>query len=104
MQASRLKRLLFDPFSLFQNNFVLSEVDIGRCDVVEALVETQMVVVIDEGRDLRLEVAGQEVVFQQDAVLEGLMSAFDLALGLRMIWRTARVLYPIVLQPFGQIT
>ena len=63
-----------------------------------------VVVVIYESRDLRLEVAGQEVVFQQDAVLEGLMPAFDLALGLRMVRRTARVLYAFVLQPFGEIT
>ena len=63
-----------------------------------------MVVVIDEGLDLGLEIARQEVVFQQDAVLEGLMPAFDLALGLRMAGRTARVLYAFVLQPFGQIT
>jgi hypothetical protein len=40
--------------------------------------------VLDEGLDLGLEVAGQEVVFQQDAVLEGLVPALDLALGLRM--------------------
>ena len=47
---------------------------------------TLMVVVLDEGLDLGLKVAGQEVVFQQDAVLEGLVPALDLALGLRMAW------------------
>lgn len=41
-----------------------------------------MVVMLDEGADLGLEVSGQEVVFQQDAVLEGLVPALDLALGL----------------------
>ena len=52
----------------------------------------QVIVVIDKGRDLRLEIARQVVVFQQDAVLEGLVPAFDLALGLRVI--RARPLNP----------
>jgi hypothetical protein len=43
-----------------------------------------VVVVLDEGFDLGLEVAGQEVVFQQDAVFQDLVPALDLALGLRM--------------------
>ena len=41
-------------------------------------------------------------MFQQDAVLQGLMPAFDLALGLGVVWRTARVLHAFVLQPFSQ--
>ena len=41
-----------------------------------------VIVVLDEGLDLGLEVAGQEVVLEQDAVLQGLMPAFDLSLGL----------------------
>ncbi len=45
---------------------------------------TLVVVVLDEGVDLGLEVAGQEVVFEQDAVLQGLVPALDLALGLGM--------------------
>ena len=71
-----------------------------------------MVVMIDEGFDLGFKDAGQEVVFQQDAVLQSLMpsrqrrahrTTFDLALGLRMIWRTAGVLHAFVLQPFSQL-
>jgi len=41
-----------------------------------------MVIVIDKGFDLSFEITGQEVVFQQNAVLQGLMPPFDLALGL----------------------
>ena len=63
-----------------------------------------VVVVIDEGFDLGFEITGQEVVFQQNAVLEGLMPAFDLALGLGMIGRSARVLHAFALQPFSQFT
>ena len=61
-----------------------------------------MVVVIDEGFNLRFEITGQEVVFQQNAVLQGLMPALDLTLGLGMIGRSARVLHTIALQPFRQ--
>jgi len=59
-----------------------------------------MTVMIDEG----FEIARQEVVFQQDAVLQSLMSALDLALGSRMIRRAARLLHGVALQLFGQIT
>ena len=61
-----------------------------------------MVVVVDEGFNLSFEITWQEVVFQQNAVLQGLMPTFDLALGLGMIRRTARVLHAFVLQPFRQ--
>ena len=62
-----------------------------------------VVVVIDEGFDLGFEITWQEVILQQDAVLQCLMPTFDLTLGLRMIRRTARVLHPLVLQPFSQL-
>ena len=45
---------------------------------------TPVVVVIDEVVDLGLEVAGQIVALQQDAVLQCLVPALDLALGLGM--------------------
>lgn len=38
----------------------------------------------EEGSDLGLEIAGREVVFEQGAVLQGLVPAFDLAPCLRM--------------------
>ena len=62
-----------------------------------------VIVVIDEGFDLSFEVTRQEVVFQQDAVLQSLMSTLDLALGLWMIWRTARMLHALALQPLSQV-
>ena len=43
-----------------------------------------VIVVLDERFNLAFEITGQEVVFQQDAVLQGLVPALDLALGLRM--------------------
>ena len=63
-----------------------------------------VVVVIDEGFDLGLKITGQEVVFKQNTVLQGLMPTLDLALGLGMIGRSARVLHAFVLQPFSQFS
>ena len=85
MQASRFECLSFDPFAPLENGFVTSEVDVRRRDVVQALVEALMVVVVDEGFDLRFEITGQEVVFEQDAVLQSLVPTLDLALGLGMV-------------------
>lgn len=81
MQASRFERLSFDPFTLFQDDFVTPEVHVGGCDVVDDLVIALMIVVMDEGFDLVFKVTWQEVVLERDAVLEGLMPTFDLALG-----------------------
>ena len=59
-----------------------------------------MVVVLDKGRDLALEVAGQVVVFQQDAVLQRLVPALDLALGLGMEGSATDVSDTAVVEPF----
>ena len=57
----------------------------------------------DEGLDARLQVAGQVVVLQQDAVLERLVPALDLALRLRMARRAAHVLHPFAGEPVGKL-
>ena len=62
-----------------------------------------MVVVGDEGTDRGLELAWQEVVFQQDAVLQGLVPALDLALGLRMVRRAMDVSDALALEPTSEI-
>ena len=62
-----------------------------------------MIVVIDEPTDLSFEVAGQIVVFEQDAVFERLMPTLDLALGLRMAGRATHVPHIALVQPFGQL-
>ena len=48
-----------------------SEVDIGRGEIVDALVVATMIVVLDEGIDCPLEVSRQIVVFEQDVALQG---------------------------------
>ncbi len=61
-----------------------------------------VVVVIDEQLDLLFEITRQEVVFQQYAVLQGLMPTFDLALRLRMIRRATNVAHLIVAEPVSK--
>ena len=63
-----------------------------------------MIVVIDEAIDVRFEVARQVVVLEQDAVLERLMPALDLALGLRVTGCAAHVVHAGILEPLRQVT
>ena len=83
VQSSELDGLSFDPFTLQQDCLASSEVDIGRCQVAQALVVALVIVVLDEAIDVGFEVARQVVVLKQDAVLERLMPALDLSLRLR---------------------
>ena len=76
----------FDACAFEQDRVASTEVDVSRGQVIEALVVALVVVVIDRALDLGLEVAGQTVVREQDPVLQRLVPALDLALGLRMIW------------------
>ena len=62
-----------------------------------------MVVMRHEGGDLAFEIAGQVVMLEQDAVLERLMPALDLALGLRMIRGAADMLHLLAIQPLREI-
>ena len=70
LQATVGDGLSFDPFSFCQDGWTASEVDVGRGEIVDAFMVAVVVVIGDEGFDLGFEIAGQEVVFQQDAVLE----------------------------------
>ena len=51
-QAPRFDGLPFDPFSLLQDGLVAPEVDVGRREVLQALVVAPVVVMLDEGVDL----------------------------------------------------
>jgi len=93
LQAPIFECLSFDPFSSFDDLGCPAEVGVGRCHIVEALVVALVIVVLDERLDLLFEIAGQAVVFQQDAVLQCLVPALDLALCLRMEGRTAHMVH-----------
>ena len=58
LQAAVGDSLSLDPFSFCQDGWTASEVDVGRGEIVDALVVAAVVVVIDKGRDLGFEVAG----------------------------------------------
>lgn len=103
LQASGLDGLPFDPFSFQQDGWAAAEVDVGRCQIADGLVVTLVVVVIDEGVDLSLEVAGQIVILEEDAVLQRLVPALDLALCLGMEGSAPDVPDAAVLEPFRQI-
>ena len=66
LQAAILDCLFLDLFPFSENVFVTSEVDVCRSDVVQAIVISVVVIVIDEGTDLLLQIAWQVVVFQEN--------------------------------------
>ena len=63
-----------------------------------------MIVVGDELLDAGVEITWQEVVLQQDAVLEGLMPAFDLALCLSVVGRTSGMNHAVIIEPSSEFT
>ena len=118
LQAAVLDCQFLDFFPLSDDGFVAPKIDVGGCDVVQALVVALVVVVIDEGPDLMFEIARQIVVFGGEpgsswfdasarcAGLRGPTGATvpSTALGLRMERRTPNVVHLVIFQPFGQIT
>ena len=102
LQAPMFDGLSFDPFSLLDDGCGAAEVGVGGRHIVQALVVALVVVVLDEGLDLLLEIAGQEVVFKQDAVLQCLVPAFDLALGLGMERSAAHMAHGLRCDVIGQ--
>ena len=55
------------------------------------------IVVLNEARDLGFEITGQVMVLEQNTVLERLVPALDLALGLRMARGAANMHHATVL-------
>ena len=101
LQAPVLDGLSFDPFPFKRDGLAAPEVDIGGCEVIQALVVAPVVVVLDEGAELGFEITGQIIVLQQAPVLEGLVSALDLALGLGMVRCATDMLHALIIEPFG---
>ena len=78
-QASLSDCLLLDALALEQDGLCSTEVDGGGREIIEALVVAVMVIVLHEGVDLSFELTRKVIVLEQDAVLERLMPALDLA-------------------------
>src|SRR5271154_4606872 len=103
LQATVCDYLALDPFAFEEDGLSAPEVDVSRGKIVEALVIAGMVVVRHEGGDLAFEIAGQVVVLKQDAILERLMPALDLPLGMWGIRGAADVLHFLLIQPLREI-
>ena len=103
LQASCLDGLALDPFAFGEDGLPAAEVDIGGRQVAEALMIAALVVMLDEGCDLPFEILRQIVVFQQDAVLQGLVPALDLALCLGMVGRASDVLHALAVEPGREV-
>ena len=88
-----------DALAFCEDRLGPAEVDVGRGEVVDALVIADVIVVLDEGGDLPFEIAGQVIVVEQDAVLQGLVPALDLSLGLGMIRSAAHMLHALAFEP-----
>ena len=103
LQAPVLDGLSFDSFPFQKDGLAAPKVDISERKIIQALVITLVIVVLDECAELVFEVTGQLIVLQQDPVLEGLVPAFDLALGLGMVRGASDMLHALIIEPFGQV-
>jgi hypothetical protein len=64
LQAAVCDGCTLNAFTLGKDCLGPAEVDVGRREVVQALVIADVVIVLDEGFDLPFEIAGQVVVFE----------------------------------------
>ena len=96
VKTSILNGLSFDPFSFKQDGLASPEVDVGRGEIGDALVVSQIIIMRDEVADPGFEIARKIVVLKQDAVFQRLVPLFNLALGLRMERCTADVIEAVV--------
>jgi len=66
-----------------------SEVDVGRCDIVQGFLVAAIVVVAGKAIDLLLELPREVVGLQLDDVFQRAVIALELALGHGMVGRTS---------------
>ena len=91
-QAAMLDGFALDALTLQQDGLSPAEIDVSRGQVVQAFMVALVIIVLDECLNIGFKRAWQIVIFQQDAVLHGLMPALDLALCLGMGGRAADML------------
>lgn len=63
LQAPILDCEAFEAFPFAQDFGCAPRVDVGGCEIAQALMIAAMIIVLDEGRDLRLELAGKIIIF-----------------------------------------
>ena len=101
-QAAVLDGFPLDALALQQNGLPPTEIGIRWGQIVQALVLSAMVILLDECLNIGLKCAWQMVIFQQDAVLNGRVPALDLALRLRVSRRAADMLDALLHSPLGE--
>ena len=57
LQSSEFDCVSFDPFTLKQDGLTAPKVDVGRRQVLQALMVAAVIVVLDEAIDVRFEIA-----------------------------------------------
>jgi hypothetical protein len=95
MLASGFDGAVSDRFTLEEDGLTTTEVNIGWCQIGDAFMVAQMFVVADVVSDFLFEITGQVIVFEQDAVLEGLVPTLDLAMDLRMHLGTTQMIHTL---------
>ena len=68
LQATVCDSGQLEAFAFCEDRLRSAKVDVGRCDVFDALMIAGVIVVLDEGVDLPFEISGQIVVVEQNAV------------------------------------
>src|SRR6266436_9733898 len=104
MQAASLfDGFSFDLFPPFENGLTAPEVDVSRRQVVQALVVSTVVVVLDELLDALFELSWQVVVLQQDPVFHRAVISLDLALRHRVVRPAADMSDAVVIEPLAKL-
>ena len=100
---SKLDSFPSDGIPPFKYALTATAVDIGRGEVMKALVVTPGVVVVNELGEARFQLTGQVVVLEQDLVLHGAVVALDLALGRRVIGLAPGVRHAMFPEPGSEL-
>ena len=58
LQAAVCDSCMFDAFAFCEDCLGSAEVGVGRCDVFDALMIADVIVMFDEGADLSFEISG----------------------------------------------
>jgi hypothetical protein len=101
--ASLLDGLSFDGFPPFKYSRSSAKVDVSRRQVVQALVVSTVVVVLDELVDAMFELTWQIVVFQQDLVFHRAVISLDPTLRHRVVRPAADMADAVILEPVAKL-
>ena len=88
----------FNLFPPFEKGLAAPEVDVSRRQVVQALVVSTVVVVLDEPLDALFELSWQVVALQQDPVFHRAVISLDLTLRHRVVRPAADMSDAVVLE------